>query len=88
MTRWWKKDDLFATYRFYIKCIKRTSNINNQYAFWYGDSWIENNKIMHVYLKKFGHVVHNVYICTYGFERKFWCMLYLTIKATLVTTYL
>ena len=43
----------------------------------------------HMVLKeKFGHVILNVYIYTYGFERKFWCMLYLTIKATLVTTYL
>ena len=43
----------------------------------------------HMVLKeKFGHGILNVYICTYGFERKFWCMLYLMIKATLVTTYL
>ena len=46
-------------------------------------------KSAHMVLKeKFGHVILNVCIYAYGFERKFWCMLYVTIKETLVTTYL
>ena len=30
--------------------------------------------VTNVYIcNKIGHVVLNVYICTYGLERKFWC---------------